>query len=261
MLSPFQQLVQNLKIQGKIMIDVRNLAKSFGKIQALKDLSFKANDGKITTLLGANGSGKTTCLRTICGLIKCDSGDVFVNHLSVHENPIKIREDLGFVPDEFGLYPRLTSREHMEYFAGFHGLRGAEKDKAVDETLTLLNMHDLADRRTEGFSLGERSKVALARTLVNRPKNIILDEPTRGLDVVNIRLLREVLKELRSQGRCLLFSSHVMAEVQELSDRVVIIADGQVVADDPPDEIIKNEGAKNLEDAFVSLIGHEEKAA
>ena len=243
------------------MIDVRNLAKKFGKIEALKDLSFKAKDGEITTLLGANGSGKTTCLRTICGLIKCDTGDVLVNGLSVHEHPIKIREDLGFVPDEFGLYPRLTAREHMEYFAGFHNLKGATKDKAVEETLTLLNMHDLADRRTEGFSLGERSKVALGRTLVNNPQNIILDEPTRGLDVVNIRLLRVILKKLREQGKCLLFSSHVMADVQALSDRVVIVADGQVVADAPPNEIIKKEGTQNLEDAFVTLIGHEGKAA
>jgi len=243
------------------MIDVQNLAKRFGDIEALKDVSFKANDGEITTLLGANGSGKTTTLRTICGLIKCDKGDVFVNKLSVHENPIKIREELGFVPDEFGLYPRLTAREHMNYFAGFHNLKGVVKEKAVEETLTLLNMHELADRRTGGFSLGERSKVALARTLVNKPQNIILDEPTRGLDVVNIRLLRIVLKKLKDQGRCLLFSSHVMAEVQELSDRVVIIADGQVVADATPKEIIKKMGTENLEDAFVTLIGDEEKAA
>ncbi|MGY8985711.1 MAG: ABC transporter ATP-binding protein [Sphingomonadales bacterium] len=243
------------------MIEVNNLAKSFGKIEALKNVSFKANDGEITTLLGSNGSGKTTTLRTVCGLIRCDGGDVYVNGTSVHENPIKIREDLGFVPDEFGLYPRLTAREHMNYFAGFHNFKGAEKEKAVHETLTLLNMHDLADRRTEGFSLGERSKVALARALVNRPQNIILDEPTRGLDVVNIRLLRSILNELRAQGRCLLFSSHVMSEVQELSDRVVIIADGQVVADASPEDIIKEEGRQNLEDAFVKLIGNEEKIA
>lgn len=243
------------------MIDVQKLAKSFGNIQAITDISFKAGDGEITTLLGANGSGKTTTLRIICGLIKANSGEVNVSGKNVSEYPIEIRENLGFVPDEFGLYPRLTAREHIEYFAGFHDLKGTEKSEAVDDILTLFNMHDLADRRTEGFSLGERSKVALARTLVNRPQNIILDEPTRGLDVVNIRLLREILKVLKAQGRCILFSSHIMAEVEELSDRVVIISDGQVVADAPPEEIVKTQGAQNLEDAFINLISQKGLAA
>ncbi len=241
------------------MITIQNIAKSYGDVQAVKDVSFEAKDGEITTLLGANGSGKTTTLRSICGLLNIDQGNILVEGTNVHQDPIEIRKSLGFVPDEFGLYSRLTAREHLDYFAALHGMKGAEKKAAISEILDLLNINDLADRKTDGFSLGERAKVALGRALVYRPKNFILDEPTRGLDVVSIRLLRGLLRNLKDRGHAILFSSHVMAEVAELSDRVVIIADGHVVANETPQAIVKQAGTQNLEDAFVQLTGIEEK--
>lgn len=239
------------------MIRIENIAKSFGDVQAVKDVSFTAADGEITTLLGANGSGKTTTLRTICGLITADAGNVWVDETSVRDDVIKVRRGLGFVPDEFGLYPRLTAREHLDYFAELHGLSGRQKEAAIADTIQLLHIADLADRRTEGFSLGERAKVALGRSLVYSPKNFILDEPTRGLDVVSIRLLRNLLKDLKARGHAILFSSHVMAEVSELSDRVVMIAEGGVVANGSPDAVMAQAGCDNLEDAFVRLTGLE----
>lgn len=243
------------------MITVKNIAKSYGLIQAVKEASFEAKDGEITTLLGVNGSGKTTILRSICGLIHPDSGEITVDGLNVEKNVQAARTKLGFVPDEFGLYPRLTAREHMEYFAKLHGLSGAELNAAVDTTIKRLHLENIADRRTDGFSLGERAKVAMARALVYNANNVILDEPTRGLDVMSIRLVRELLGELRAEGRAILFSSHVMAEVAELSDRVVIIADGRIVADDTPANLVAKTKTDNLENAFVAITSGREMAA
>jgi sodium transport system ATP-binding protein len=243
------------------MITVKNMAKSYGKIQAVKDVSFEAKDGEITTLLGVNGSGKTTILRSICGLLHPDSGEITVDGILVAEDAQAARTKLGFVPDEFGLYPRLTAREHMDYFAELHGLEGGVLKEAVDKTIKLLHLENIADRRTDGFSLGERAKVAMARALVYDANNVILDEPTRGLDVMSIRLVRGLLGELRDEGRAILFSSHVMAEVAELSDRVVIIAGGLIVADDTPTNLVAKTKTKNLEDAFVALTSGQELAA
>ncbi len=243
------------------MIKVTNLAKAFGKVQAVSDVTFSAENGKITTLLGVNGSGKTTTLRAIAGLIRPDRGEAIIDGTRVGENPISAREKLGFVPDEFGLYPRLTAREHMFYFGEFHGLSGKALEKAANCTIKLLHMEKIADRRTEGFSLGERAKVSLARAMIHSPPNIILDEPTRGLDVLSILLLREILTELRASGRAILFSSHVMGEVEILSDKVVLINAGRVVAEGTPRDLIKKAGAKNLEAAFVKLTNAGEVAA
>ncbi len=243
------------------MIEVQNIEKIYGEVYAARDVNFSAKDGEITTLLGANGSGKTTTLRCIAGLIKPTKGDAWIDGIAVSENPLKAREQLGFVADEFGLYGRMTAREHLVYFAGFHDLYGAEADAAAEKTIQILHMGEIADRRTEGFSLGERAKVALARALVYSPSNIILDEPTRGLDVMSIRLLRELLRELRSDGRTILFSSHIMAEVEDLADRVVMITDGRVVADGTPEELKQEASSHNLEEAFVTLTSIEGRAA
>ena len=236
------------------MIRVENLEKNFGKVKAVGDATFTARDGEITTLLGANGSGKSTTMRAISGLIKVDSGRAYVDDVHVAQKPVAARKRLGIFPDQFGLYPRLSAREEIAYFAGFHGLTGRRFRKALDEIVSLLNMDDIIDRRTKGFSQGQRMKVALARTLIHDPQNLMLDEPARGLDVINIRLLRKILLDRKNAGRAVLMSSHVMAEVHELSDRVVIISGGRVVADGSPDDVIAQTGATNLEDAFVSLI-------
>ncbi|MEO1151031.1 MAG: ATP-binding cassette domain-containing protein [Pseudomonadota bacterium] len=236
------------------MIEVNAVQKAFGKVQAVSDATFTAGDGQITTILGANGSGKSTTMRAIAGLIEVDGGEARVDSIHVAKDKIAARKRLGIFPDQFGLYPRLTAREEIRYFAGFHGLSGRRLREALDELVPLLGMEDIIDRRTTGFSQGQRMKVALARTLVHNPQNLMMDEPTRGLDVMNIRLLRKILQDRRDAGHCILLTSHVMAEVHDLSDRVVVINQGRVVADATPDELVATTGQASLEDAFVSLI-------
>lgn len=235
------------------MIATSSLAKSFGKVQAISDVTFTAPDNAITTLLGANGSGKTTSLRIISGLIAPDKGVAEIDGINATDQPYEIRARLGVFPDKFGLYPRLTAREHIAYFAQLHGMGGKSLKEAIERTAEALQMGDILDRKTEGFSSGQRMKTALARAMVHSPKNLILDEPSRGLDVMSIRLLREILYKLRAQGCCILFSSHVMAEVELLSDHIVVIAGGRVVAEGTPDELKSSTGQDDLEEAFVKL--------
>ena len=235
------------------MIELAGLAKSFGTVKAVQGASFTAPDGAITTLLGANGSGKTTTLSMVMGLLKPDAGTARVDGIDVRESPRDVRRRIGWFPDAFGLYPRLTAREHVRYFGELHGMEGRSLEEAIQRTLGELEMNDIADRRTEGFSTGQRMKVALARALVHSPANLILDEPTRGLDIMSVRLLRATLRRLRSEGRCILMSSHVMAEVEDLSDQVVVLSAGRVVAEGTASEIVARTGAPNLEEAFVQL--------
>ena len=235
------------------MIEIRGLEKSYGEIHALRGFDLAAGDGQITTLLGANGSGKTTTLRALAGLIDADAGSIAIDGVAVPERRQAARARLGFLPDRFGLYPRLTGREHVEYFGRMRGLRGAALRSAVDETVDLLAMHDIAVRRTAGFSHGQRVKVALGQVLVGGPQNLVLDEPTRGLDVFSVRLLRRVLRTLRDAGRCILLSTHVMAEVEGLSDRVIVIAGGRTAAAGGVDELLAQTRTDALEEAFVTL--------
>lgn len=237
------------------MIRTDKLAKSFGDVHAIKDVTFSAKDGAITTLLGANGSGKTTTLRAISGLLQVDAGLAEVDGINCFTHSSQAQQKMGIFPDNFGLYKRLTTREHMVYFAELHGMQGQAMTEAIESVSSLLQMQDILDRRAEGFSQGQRMKVALARALVHQPKNLILDEPTRGLDVMSTRLLREILMNLKQQGHCILFSSHVMAEVAALSDHIVMIADGVVCAEGTAEELVQKSGEANLEDAFVSITG------
>ena len=235
------------------MIELQDIAKSFGAVKAVDGATFTAPGGAITTLLGANGSGKTTTLSMIMGLLKPDRGAAVVDGRTVEADPIEARRRIGWFPDAFGLYPRLSAREHIRYFGELHGLEGEALEEAIDRTISGLDMSRIADRRTEGFSTGQRMKVALARALVHAPPNLILDEPTRGLDIMSVRLLRETLRRLRNEGRAILMSSHVMAEVEDLSDKIVIISGGRVVAEGTAAELVRRSGAPNLEEAFVQL--------
>ena len=240
------------------MIEVRNLHKAFGKVKAVDGVSFTANDGQITGLLGPNGAGKTTSLRMLYTLMKPDSGQVLVDRIDANIDPTGVRRRLGVLPDSRGLYKRLSSRENIRYFGRLHGMDDAliaQRTQALSEAL---EMGDIIDRRTEGFSQGQRVKTAIARALVHDPRNVILDEPTNGLDVMTTRAMRGFLRQLREEGRCVIFSSHIMQEVAALCDRIVIIARGQVVAEGTPDELREQTGESNLEDAFVKAIGTEE---
>jgi sodium transport system ATP-binding protein len=235
------------------MIETHTLKKSFGDVHAVQGASFRADNGTISTLLGANGSGKTTTLRMLCGLLQPDSGHVTIDEVNVGSNPMEARQRLGVFPDPFGLYPRLTAREHIHYFARFHELGGAKLRDATNEVAELLQMGELLDRRCEGFSQGQRMKVALARALVHRPPNVILDEPTRGLDVISVRLLRKVLRRMAEDGCCVLLSSHSMVDVETLSDHVIIIDGGRVVHTGAPQDLIVATQTPNLEEAFIAL--------
>ncbi|RKG61703.1 ATP-binding cassette domain-containing protein [Corallococcus sp. CA054B] len=240
------------------MIEARNLHKRFGSVTAVHDVTFTAEDGVITGLLGPNGAGKTTTMRMLYTLVRPDGGIATVDGVDVAKQPEVARRALGVLPDARGLYPRLTAREHARYFGELHGLSGAALDARVEELVELLDMKDIADRRTEGFSQGERVKVALARALVHGPRNVLLDEPTNGLDVMATRSVRTLLRKLKAQGCCVVFSSHVMQEVAALCDRIVVVARGRVVADGTADALRASTGKDSLEEAFVSVIGSEQ---
>ena len=243
------------------MIEVKNLHKAFGKVKAVDGVTFTARDGEITGLLGPNGAGKTTTLRMLYTLMKPDSGQVLVDGIDAAVDPIAVRRRLGVLPDARGLYKRLTARENIEYFARLHGIETTLMHQRREKLVDALEMRDILERRTEGFSQGQRVKTAIARALVHDPKNVILDEPTNGLDVMATRGLRTFMRNLKAEGRCVLFSSHIMQEVAILCDRIVVIAAGRVVADESPDALREQTGEANLEDAFVKLIGSEEGLA
>jgi sodium transport system ATP-binding protein len=249
------------------MIRIEQLAKRFtparrllgpapAPVLAVRDVGFVAADGRITALLGPNGAGKTTTLRMLAGLIRPDAGRLEVDGIDVVEQPRAALARMGVLSDARGLYPRLTARENIVYFSALQGMRRDEAQARAEALAQMLDCTALLERRTEGFSQGERMKVALARALVHDPANIVLDEPTNGLDVLATRALRETLQWLASPaggGKCIVFSTHIMQEVQRLSDSVVVIAHGRTVAQGTVAELGARSGTRDFEDAFVRL--------
>ena len=239
------------------MIRVENLHKRFGEVRAVDGVTFTATDGAVTALLGPNGAGKTTTLRMLYTLMRPDDGRILVDEVDAVRDPQEARLRLGVLPDLSGLYPRLTAREHITYFGELQGITGSDLRNRTQQLLTMLDMTEIADRRVAGFSHGERTKTALARAIVHNPKNVLLDEPTNGLDVMSTRAVREIIRRLKSEGHTVLFSSHVMQEVSALCDNIVVIARGTIVAAGSPDDLRRQSGQENLEDAFVALSGLE----
>jgi sodium transport system ATP-binding protein len=237
------------------MIEATGLQKHFGHVTAVRDVSLRAMDGRITGLLGPNGAGKSTTLRMLYTVIAPESGDALIDGVSIVNQPLEARRRMGVLPHNAGIYPHLTARENIEYFGSLHGLSRKESAARTVELVTLLEMDEFADRSAKGFSQGQRVKTALARALIHRPRNILLDEPTNGLDVMAVRSLRRLLAKLRDDGHCVLLSSHVMQEVGALCNDVVVIANGTVVASGTPEELRQQTGESSLEDAFVRLIG------
>ena len=244
------------------MIHVHDLHKSFntkaGTVHAVQGVSFEARDGEITGLLGPTGAGKTTTLRMLYTLMSPESGSITVDGFSTVSQSFEVRTRLGVLPDARGVYKRLTARENIAYFGRLHGMTDALIAERTVRLAKALGMEDFLDRQCEGFSQGQRTKTAIARALIHDPKNVILDEPTNGLDVMTTRGLREFLLQLKAEGRCVIFSSHIMQEVAALCDRIVVIANGKVMAAGTPDEIRMQTGEANLEEAFVKVIGSEE---
>jgi sodium transport system ATP-binding protein len=240
------------------MIEVSNLRKSFGKVKAVNGVSFTARDGEITGLLGPNGAGKTTTLRMLYSLLPPDEGEIRIDGLDPTRDAMEIKRTLGVVPDSRGLYSRLTARENISYYGELHGMSKNAIRGRIDNLIETLDMGDFIERRTEGFSQGQRVKVAIARAMVHTPQTILMDEPSNGLDVMSTRALRHYIRDLRSEGHSVVLSTHIMQEVAALCDRIVIIATGEVAADGTAEELLERSGCTSLEDAFVKLIGSEE---
>ena len=239
------------------MIEVKDLRKNFGPVQAVQGVSFSAPDGRITGLLGPNGAGKSTTLRIISTVFQPGAGTVTVDGMDVLRDDNGARMRLGVLPHQSGLYPRLTARENIRYYGELNGISGAALDRRIAELVEMLEIGEFVDRPAKGFSQGQKIKVALARAMVHGPRNLVLDEPTNGLDVMATRALRALIRKLREAGHCVLFSSHVMQEVAALCDEIVIIAHGHIVAQGSPDELRKQTGESDLEEAFVKLCGTE----
>lgn len=235
------------------MISVHSLVKHFGNVMAVNGVSFSARDGAITGLLGHNGAGKTTSLRILYGLLRADSGSAQVDGIDVLLDPLKAQARIGVMTDAHGLYPRLTAREHIAYFARLRGMDRQQVRRRTDELIQRLAMEDIADRRAEGYSQGQRMKVCLARSLVHDPQNVVMDEPTNGLDVMTTRSVRTILQDLKAANKCVLLSSHIMQEVSMLCDEVIVIADGKVLYQGGLEQMLAHTGARSLEDAFVHM--------
>ena len=240
------------------MIEVSALAKRFGEVQAVREVSFAAADGRITGLLGPNGAGKSTTLRMLYTVLKPDGGSARIDGIDVVADPLAARRSIGVLPHSAGIYRQLTARENIRFYGELHGMDRASLRRRVEELIERLGMQEFADRRCGGFSQGQRVKVALARALVHSPRNVLLDEPTNGLDVMATRALRDLIRGLRAEGHCVLFSSHVMQEVAALCDEVVIIDHGEVAAAGTPTELQARFGGDSLEDTFVRVLGEQE---
>lgn len=239
------------------MIEVRNLRKSFKELVAVENVSFSAKDGEITGLIGPNGAGKTTTMRILYTIMRPDSGQALVDGFDAVADPQQVQRRIGVLPDNRGLYPRLTAREHVRYYGRLHGMKGEALESAIEEMIDTLVMRDVADRRTKGFSKGQTLKVALARALVHKPHNVMLDEPTNGLDVDSSRAVRDMVRRIRDEGRCVLFSSHIMSEVQALCDRIIVMGHGRIVAEGTPDDLADLTGEADLEEIFVAIARDE----
>jgi sodium transport system ATP-binding protein len=240
------------------MIKVTDLYKSFGKVEAVKGISFEVHDGEITSLLGPNGAGKTTTLRMLYSLLPPDKGEIRIDGLDPTRDAMAIKRTLGVVPDSRGLYTRMTARENIVYYAQLHSMSRKDTNRRIKALVETLDMADFIDRRTDGFSQGQRVKVAIARAMVHKPQTVMLDEPSNGLDVMSTRALRRYIIDLKNAGHSVILSTHIMQEVAALCDRIIIIANGQIAADGTAQELLQKSGSDTLEDAFVRLIGSEE---
>jgi sodium transport system ATP-binding protein len=239
------------------MIRLEAINKSFGEVRAARNVSFSAADGRVTALLGPNGAGKSTCLRILSTVLRADSGNAWIGDHEVGTARATVLKEIGVLPHATGLYTRLTARENITYFGELHGIARDALEARVEALVAELEMEGFADRRVEGFSQGQRIKVALARAIIHDPRHLILDEPTNGLDVMATRALREIILALKDQGRCVLFSSHIMQEVSNLCDDVVVIGGGEVRFQGTLEGLREASGTEDLEDAFISMVGLE----
>lgn len=237
------------------MISVQGLVKSYGDVQAVRDISFSAKDGHITALLGPNGAGKSTTLRILSTVAAPDQGTAQIAGIDVTNDAMAVRKQIGVLPHNSGLYARLTGIENIRYFGRLQNIGKQDLEVRIEALVHQLDMTDFCSRRTAGFSQGQKIKVALARALVHDPHYVILDEPTNGLDVMATRALREIILRLKQDGKCILFSSHIMQEVAALCDDIVVIGSGEVKFDGTISALREHAETEDLEDAFVQMAG------
>jgi sodium transport system ATP-binding protein len=235
------------------MIKATSLTKSYGTVSAVSDVSFEAASGKVTALLGPNGAGKSTILRILSTIISPDTGSATIDGLDVTTDTMDVRRKIGVLPHNTGIYDRLTAIENIRYFGNLHQVKRTELNDRIDKLIHLLDMNEFCNRRVSGFSQGQKMKVALARALIHDPQYILLDEPTNGLDVMATRALRKVIHDIKDAGKCILFSSHVMQEVESLCDHLVILGHGKHKFSGTIKELQEKSGTANLEDAFVMI--------
>ena len=237
------------------MIDAIQLAKTFKDFEAVKSVSFRAEDGEIFGLLGPNGAGKTTTLRMLSTVVQPSSGTATVDGYDIRTQRDEVRSRLGILVESAGLYAHSTTREHLRYIGNLHGLNGNGLEKRIDSLIERLAMDDFADRKASGFSRGMVRKVVMGMSLVHDPPNIILDEPTQGLDVVSTRAVRDIIRQFKADGRCVVLSTHHMDEVERLCDRVAIVHRGEILEKGTPAELVEKYQAEDLETAFVEIVG------
>lgn len=237
------------------MIEVSELSKGFRNIRALNGLSFSAEDGTVTALLGRNGAGKSTTLRILYTVMRPDSGFAHIDGFDTITARRDVQQRIGALVDTRGLYPRLTAREHIDYYGQLHGLPKETLRSRTAELIEVLDMAEFADRPARGFSKGQSLKVALARAMIHKPKNLLLDEPTSGLDIAGNRAVRKLISDVRDDGGCVLFCSHSMTEVDALADQIVIVSEGRTAAAGSPETLRRQTGETDLEDVFLSITG------
>ena len=241
------------------MIEVKNLSKSFQQkngnlFYAVDNLSFSAADGEIVCLLGVNGAGKTTTMRILSTVFRPTSGTAIVNGYDILTQAQKVRENLGFLSGDTGLYNRLTGREFITYFGRLYGISDAQITARILEMSELLDMKDLLDKKIDFLSSGMKQKVSIVRSIIHDPPVMIFDEPTSGLDILTARNIVSFIRECKQRGKCVLFSTHIMREAERIADRVVMIHKGKLLAEGKLDDLRADSGQQDLDDIFVALV-------
>jgi sodium transport system ATP-binding protein len=242
------------------MIVASNLCKTFkdkkrGEIQAVDNVSFDCKAGEVFGLLGPNGAGKTTTLRLLSTSLRPTSGTATICGTDVKDQPEKVRSLIGFLSGNTGLYGRLTAREMVAYFGRLYGMQDADIATRIEQLFAMLDMHDFADARNDKLSTGMKQKVSIARSVVHDPPVMVFDEPTTGLDVMSSRTIVDFIRKCRDDNKCVIFSTHIMSEATRLCDRVAIIHNGRIYAGGTPEDLLRQTGLDNLEDAFIKIVG------